>query len=256
MRLIKRLTRSDGFRNAVCWLGAQYIRLVYRTSRWDVRGAETPQALWDAGQPFILSFWHGRLLLMPYCWDRRKTIRMLISAHADGQLIAKTVGHFGIETIAGSSASTDKKKDKGGTQAYRDILRTLKAGGYVGITPDGPRGPRMRVAGSIVEAARRSSVPILVCTFSTTRRRLLGSWDRFLLAWPFSRGVFLWSDPIEIPRDEDADAARRRLEGVMNDLSAEADRLCGHEPVLPADPPAETVPADPSEALAAPAAAR
>lgn len=238
MRLIKRLTRSDRFRSAACWLGAHYIRLVYHTTRWQVRGADGPQALWAAGQPFILAFWHGRLLLMPYCWDRRHSIHMLISAHADGQLIARTVHHFGIETIAGSSANPTKPagphRDRGGAAAYRAILRTLKRGGYVGITPDGPRGPRMRVAGAIVEAARRSGAPVLTCTMATTRRRLLGSWDRFALAWPFGRGVILWSPPLHVGRDETVEAARLRIEAAMNDLTAEADRLCGHPPVPPA----------------------
>ncbi len=52
---------------------------------------------------------------------------MLTSRHPDGQILARTVGHFGIDTVAGSTT-------RGGAAALRTLLRTLKAGGYVGIT--------------------------------------------------------------------------------------------------------------------------
>ncbi len=90
-------------------------------------GGESPRRFWDAGKPFILCFWHGRLLMMPYCWDRRRSISVLISQHPDGQILARTVGHFGIDTVAVSAT-------RGGAAALRTLLRTLKAGRYVGIT--------------------------------------------------------------------------------------------------------------------------
>ena len=97
---------------------------------------------------------------------------MLISQHRDGQLIARTVRRFGIASIAGSTSH-------GGSAALRAILRALKAGQCIGVTPDGPRGPRMRATGGAVDIARLSGVPILPAAFATSRRRVLGSWDRF-----------------------------------------------------------------------------
>src|SRR5579883_456050 len=205
MRLAKRLTRSAAVQAVLCWLVAQYIRVVYRTGRWSVRGGDEPRRLWAAGRPFILAFWHGRLLMMPYCWDPKVPINMLISRHVDGQLIARTVRHFGISTIAGSSSS-------GGGAALRAIVKSLKAGECVGFTPDGPRGPRMRASLGLVNAARLAGVPILPCSYAIRRRRVLASWDRFLLALPFSRGVFLWGAPVTVARDADEralEAARR-----------------------------------------------
>lgn len=232
MSLHKRILKSDGFRKAICWIGAQYIRLVRLTGRWqDVRG-EIPRSYWEEGKPFILCFWHGRLLMMPYCWRRDKTIHMLISQHRDGQLIANTVAHFGIKTAAGSSS-------KGGSAALRTMLKALKAGEYVGITPDGPRGPRMRASAGIVGVARMSGVPIIPATYGVSRRKVLGSWDRFLVAWPFVRGTMVWGDPIEVPRDADEDmleAKRLEVEEGLNAITAEADRLFGFDPIEPADP--------------------
>ncbi len=58
------------------------------------------------------------------------------------------------------------------------------------------------------------------------KKKLFESWDRFLFPYPFGRGVFLWGNPIWVPRDAQAaemDAKRCELEAVLNSLTAEAD---------------------------------
>ncbi|MEO5336115.1 MAG: lysophospholipid acyltransferase family protein [Magnetospirillum sp. WYHS-4] len=229
MSLLKRVLKSEGFRRFVCWLGAQYIRFVHAGGRWRVVRGEVPRAFWDRGEPFILCFWHGRILMMPYCWDRTKPIHMLISQHRDGRLISHTVSHFGIHTVAGSSS-------KGGLEALRTMLKKLKGGECVGITPDGPRGPRMRASDGIVAVARLSGAAVIPCTFSAAKGRLLGSWDRFLVAAPFSAGTFVWGEPIRVARDADAatqEQARLAIEAALNTITAEADALCGKASVEP-----------------------
>jgi len=227
--LIKKVTRSDAVRDVLCWLGAQFIRLVRSTGVWRVEGGQIPHALWRENKPFILAFWHGRIMMMPYCWRRDKAINMLISQHRDGQFIARTVSHFGIDTVAGSSS-------KGGSAALRSMLRSLKQGECVGITPDGPRGPRMRASDGIVHVARMSGVPVIPCGFSARRRKVLGSWDRFTIAFPFSQGVFVWGEPVTVPADATPDQleeARRAIETGLTHVTQSADRLMGHEPVEP-----------------------
>ncbi len=233
----KRILRSKAAVRLAADLIAVYVRLVYATSRWDIRGAEHPENLWAANAPFILSFWHGRLLMIPPVWRRDRTMHMLISQHRDGELIARAMDPFGIGTIRGSGAKAGKK-DKGGMGALRHIVRQLKAGEYAGFTPDGPRGPRMRASTGLVAAARLARVPILPVTYAVKRRRVINSWDRFILPWPFNRGVYLWGDPIDVYSDETEtpEQAALRLETVMNDLCNQADALCGHTPIAPAEP--------------------
>ena len=237
--MLKKILQSNLTMAVVCFIGALYIRLVRWTGRWRIEGEDIPESFRKAGKPFILSFWHGRILMMPYCWRRTDLTNMLISGHRDGRLISQTVKHFNIESVVGSTS-------KGGAQATRRLIKLMRDGGIVGITPDGPRGPRMRVSEGTIALARLSGAPILPTTYSATRRRILGSWDRFVLVLPFSRGVFLWGDPIEVPRDADAamlEAKRIEVEDVMNALADRADAMMGQPRVEPA-PPLAT--ADPS----------
>lgn len=227
--IVKKVTKSDSFRSLLCWTGSLYIRFVHATGRYTHINDQIAKDLWANKEPFILAFWHGRLLLMPYVWDRRQKINMLISAHRDGQLIAKTVRHLSIDTIEGSST-------RGGSQALRAMLKSLKSGVSIGITPDGPRGPRMRVSDGIISVAKLSGARIIPATFASEKRRYVNSWDRFLVALPFSKGVFIWGDPLVVDKKADAqelETARLLLETAMNDLQAKADELTGHAPLPP-----------------------
>ena len=225
--LLKPILKSDTVQKVACCLGTQYIRLVHATGSWQVVGDETIRKLRREGQPFIVSIWHGRILMMPYTWIRGEQMHMLISQHQDGQLIAKVISYFGIDTVAGSTS-------KGGASALRGMLRTLRAGECVGITPDGPRGPRMRASEGIISLARIASVPIFPATYSVARGRVLGSWDRFLVAAPFSSGVFVWGEPLFVDRNasaKDLELARIQLEERMNTITRDADERVGRTPV-------------------------
>jgi 3-deoxy-D-manno-octulosonic-acid transferase len=214
------ILRSEGSRHLLCWVIQLYIRLVYRTNRWSIEGGDIPRRLRAAGRPFILAFWHGRLLMIPMAWQRLAPMHMLISAHRDGRIIADAVTYFGVNSIAGSSRH-------GGLGALRLMLKQLAAGDCVGITPDGPLGPAMHASAGIVNVARLARVPIVPVVFATSRRRVLRTWDRFHLAMPFGRGVFLWGEPIEVETElDEAGVERTRLvvESRMNALAEDADR--------------------------------
>jgi len=163
---------------------------------------------------------------------------MLISRHRDGEIIARAMQHFGVGAAHGSTAKAGTT-DKGGTDAVRQLVKIVKAGNAVGITPDGPRGPRMRVAAGIVQIARMTGLPIVPATFSARRRKVMRSWDRFVVALPFTSGVIIWGKPIAVPRELDPaglEAKRLEVEEALNALTAEADRLCGHDPIEPGPP--------------------
>ncbi len=229
MRLAQRLLASTAARAAIAWSAALYIHLVFRTNRWDRRGFEAPQRLIAAGRPFIFCLWHGRLAMVVCARLRGGRYAALVSTHRDGRLIAAILGCFGIRIVGGSTF-------RGGRAALQGCVEALRIGENVGITPDGPRGPRMRATAGPIEIARRAGAPILPVSWSVTRRRVLRSWDRFLLPLPFGRGVFIVGEPLEVPATSEpqaSEAARQELERRLNDITREADRATGHAPVEP-----------------------
>ncbi|MBV8739883.1 MAG: lysophospholipid acyltransferase family protein [Alphaproteobacteria bacterium] len=224
--------RHSRIRKIACWAIHYYIRFVYRTNRWTVENGEWPRQLLAAGRPFIGAFWHGRMMMIPMGWRRMAPMHMLISAHRDGRIIADAVAYFGIDAIAGSTR-------RGGSAALRSMLKRLKEGDCVAITPDGPHGPAMSSSSGIINVARLAQVPIVPITYATSRRRIAATWDHFHVAMPFGRGVFLWGEPIEITDDLDEagiENARRLIEQRMRDMVQEADRRVGHAaPPIPVE---------------------
>jgi len=234
MAVLKSFMRRPAPRAAACWLVAQYIRLVHKSGRWTTQGAEYPEDLLAQGRPFLVAFWHGRLLMASLAWRYDTVFRMVISEHPDGQLIACGVGRLGIETIAGSTT-------RGGARVLRRMVRALNEGACVGVTPDGPRGPRMRAAPGIVQAARLAGAPILPLAVAARSSRVLGTWDRMMLPLPFCRGIIRWGAPIEVPAEADGEGigfAAALVEGRLNDMQREIDRQLGLTPVEPDAAPA------------------
>ncbi len=230
-RLRKAFLRNRAVQSVLGALAALYVWLVRITSRWVYENEAATQEAWTGKTPVIIAFWHNRLFLMPYSWPSKATFHMLISSHADGRLIAKTVKWHGISTVKGSSS-------KGGTDALRQLVRLIGDGNTVGITPDGPRGPRMRAGDGAIALARLSGAVLIPAAAATSRRRVLSTWDRLIVPLPFSRGACVWGDPITVTKDdtaEDLERLRKQFEDSLIAVSNRADSLVGQTAIAPAD---------------------
>ncbi len=229
----KRLLDNTTVRAVVAWLVAGYVRLIRATTRWTVECPSATDGILAARQAFIGCFWHGRMVMMAAAQPPGQPVHILTSGHRDGVLVSRVIAHLDVDTVAGSSR-------RGGASALRRLYKVLKQGDVVAITPDGPRGPRMRVKPGVIKAAQLSGMPIVALSGAVRWRRILGSWDRFCLALPFSRGLVLWGEPLVVPRDADPaelERLRLRLEQRLNRLTAEADRRLGRAAVEPAAVP-------------------
>lgn len=197
------------------------VALLRRTMRLTRFGQEQADKLHAEGQPVIYAFWHSRLLLMPLAY-RGRGAKVLVSRHADGELISRAIEGLGFPTIRGSST-------RGGAMAVRAMLRALKEGWDLGITPDGPRGPREQVQPGVVWTAALSEAPILPVGFGTSHGRAFASWDRFVLPYPGARGVFVYGDPLYVGRGDEAhlEATRRLLEERLQAVTHAAERAAG-----------------------------
>ena len=233
--------RPSLFLRVLSWLIYAYARFTYLTSRWQVEGFDELKAKLQKGDAVILAFWHGRSAMMPNFAPRPENVYVITSRHRDGEFMAHIVSHFGLQVIRGSTnrANTDKKgaKDRGGASALRGALAVLMSDKSLCLTPDGPKGPRMRVSGSIAEVAAHTGKEIYPITFSTTCGKNIGSWDRYLLPYPFGRAVFVCGKPVKISRDAtpvELKKARKTIENRLNQITAHADKIAGRIPILPA----------------------
>ena len=197
------------------------LRFLALTTRKEVLHQERPDQFWNCGQNFIIAFWHQRLLMLPFLphpgrWG------MLISQHRDGEFIARTVRLFGIDSVRGSTT-------RGSLSALRGMVRFYRAGGSLAITPDGPQGPKYVVQMGAIELARQTGAPLLPVTYGASRKKVFQkSWDNFIVPFPFSKVVYLWGEPLWVPRDIDREGLeekRRILQERLRSITEEVDRI-------------------------------
>jgi lysophospholipid acyltransferase (LPLAT)-like uncharacterized protein len=148
-------------------------------------------------QRYFYAFWH-EALLAPLATPTR--VRVLISTHADGELIARICLRLGVGVIRGSTA-------RSGSSALLEMIRG-DDDAHLAITPDGPRGPRRELKPGLVMVASQAGLPIVPIGIGFTRAWRAGSWDRFALPLPFSTLVGVIGAAIEVPRSID----RREME--------------------------------------------
>ena len=190
----------------VPFLGSIFIRFLYITNKKEF---QAPQDLGD--EAFIMACWHGELLMIPYAYTRYRKkphVKLLISEHFDGNLIAKCLGFFGFETIRGSST-------RGGAKALIQSIKELKNGYDLGITPDGPKGPRHEVSDGIIVMAQKVNTNIALVEIKPTSYWQLGSWDKFVIPKPFGTIRYYISDLIDISNMELEEARTFIKEGLL-----------------------------------------
>lgn len=214
---MKAFFRSAAVQNTLAFIFANWLRLCYATLRWTREGQEMAEQVWKTPGGAILCFWHARIPLAPQSWPQakveadgsraRQDMRALISRSSDGEFIALTVQQIGFPAIRGSSKKkTDPGKNKHGEQAFRDMIKWVKGGGGIAITPDGPRGPAEVMQAGTPTLARVTGAPVIFVGLASKPCIRIGSWDRTLIPLPFSKGAMVWDGPVYAGRDDDLEA--------------------------------------------------
>jgi lysophospholipid acyltransferase (LPLAT)-like uncharacterized protein len=160
-------------------VGGFVLRLLAMTWRMRTLGGEILSSLRAAKQPVVFTLWHGQML--PGLWQHRgEGVAVLISEHRDGEIIAGIASGLGFRTVRGSTY-------RGADRALVGLVRELRAGHDVAVTPDGPRGPAGHFAPGALVAAQRGGAPIVSVAVAATRAWRLRSWDGFIIPKPFAR---------------------------------------------------------------------
>jgi lysophospholipid acyltransferase (LPLAT)-like uncharacterized protein len=173
----------------VPFIASILIRFIYLTSK---KVFHVPKIV--EGEAAIFACWHGELLMLPYLYfyyRKPPHAKVLISSHFDGMLISKTIEYFGLGTIEGSS-------NRNATRVLMQAIRTLKDGYDIGITPDGPKGPRHEVADGVVVMAQKTGSKVVLVRIIPTKYWQLSSWDKFIIPKPFGTLNYYTTEPLDL----------------------------------------------------------
>lgn len=181
----------------------------------------------------IYLFWH-EYISFPLYLRGHNNLSMLLSTHRDAEWLSRAAYHLGFSTVRGSTS-------RGSSRALRELLEKSKKA-HLTITPDGPRGPRRRMAPGPIYLSSKLQIPLVMMGFGYDRPWRMKSWDRFALPKPYSRARSIVSPRVQIPpelgRDE-IESYRTRMEILLHRITEEAeswagDRSCrrGEQPIL------------------------
>ncbi len=223
MTLVKRVVGSRPFQKAVGVMAAEYLRLVWMTTRF----RQEPEGFVEQVDfPAIVGVWHGQHYLVPFMRGEH-VFKTLVSRHRDGEINAIAAEHLGIGTIRGSGDHGPEFARKGAVSAFRRILAALAQGSSVTLTADVPKVSRVAGPG-IVRLAAVSGRPIYLVAIATRNRVTLDNWDRTEINVPFGRGGIVGRGPFRVAADADDDAletARRTIETELDAATARAHEL-------------------------------
>lgn len=172
------------------------VRLLAATWRFRVSGWEHVEAARATGRPVVYILWHSRILPLLY-HRRNEGMALLISRHRDGGYLADLSERWGYRVVRGSSR-------RGGEVGLLGLVRYLRSGAEVALTPDGPRGPAERMKPGALAAAQHAGALVIAAGARATSAWWIESWDRFCLPRPFAQVDVAYSEPFAVPEGKEA----------------------------------------------------
>ena len=234
---IKKILKSTFAIKCLSFFIYMYALFCGRTTKWELKGVE--EFIKNNKSNAVLIGWHSRATMMPYFWKKHINKQMnarlsaLVSPHQDGQIIAHFLRWFDINPVNGSTNERAR-------QGALEMMRELMDGANLFISPDGPRGPRMRLKKSPIYFAQKSGKPIYCVCFSSNKALIFEkAWDKTMIVLPFAKGALFISEPIYVPAeltDEEFEQYRKKVEDIAIKQSMDCDKAVGRTPCLPADP--------------------
>jgi lysophospholipid acyltransferase (LPLAT)-like uncharacterized protein len=186
---------------------ALYLRFVLLTSKKYYHFNNEVEDLVKSKKSIIIAVWHDKVALSHDVFTKvrkkykKYNFHVLASKHGDGMIIGKILNNFKIKSIYGSTRKEGKEKRGISLVDFRKIFKLLKSGAAICITPDGPRGPRHKITGHLVNIAKISQAPIFPASYYISNKKIFNTWDKFVFPLPFSKIYFYIGEGIKIPKN-------------------------------------------------------
>ena len=222
MRVWHRVVRTGRYQHLLGYtmarLLAWLIRGLFLTFRPESVQEHIVHAAAHAGQPLLLACWHGRMFCF-FPLYRRYRLVALVSRSKDGEVFSQFLAGFGIAAVRGSSS-------RAGAQGLLALIHKMREGYVAVLTPDGPRGPRYTAQSGVIMAAAQTGAVIVPVTYNARWKKVVPTWDHFVMPLPWSRVVVIYGEPIIVPAGGSTDviqAKRQELETSLRRITEMAD---------------------------------
>jgi lysophospholipid acyltransferase (LPLAT)-like uncharacterized protein len=207
------------YKYLIPFFGSIFIYVIGLTCRRVVINRDIEESLLRQGINPIYTFWHGRMLYFPYLYRLQNKHHILVSPSKDGEIIGNLLKLYGFSIVWGS---TFKK----GAAALFNLVRIVKDGNSVVLIADGSRGPAFEAQDGAVKIAKLTGMPIIPMTYNASWKKVLNTWDRLVIPYPFSKIAVMYGEPVHVPADADDEVMeikRQELEKRLKDMTEYVD---------------------------------
>jgi lysophospholipid acyltransferase (LPLAT)-like uncharacterized protein len=199
-------------------LVATTMRLLHRSCRFTILGQEHIDHFVNQGKSTICTSWHFAFPAVIYHLRDRNGM-VMVSRSRDGEWIARVLSHLGYQTARGSP-------NKGGGMALRQLIAHIEKGYASGFIADGSQGPALVAQKGILVLAAHTQTPVIPISMAASPCWRFRSWDRTVLAKPFSKIAIAFGPPIHVSRSagpEEIEEARTHLQNSLNQLTGKCE---------------------------------
>lgn len=220
-KLKKKIFRHKWVQGTILLLVWLYITLVGETTRYSVEGQEKVYQAKAKGKPIILAFWHGGIMV-PLYYFRNQGIYALVSSHRN----SAWGFHWILEKLGWRLIKGSKKQS--GASSLIEMLRKLREGRDIIVTPDGTSGPARKLKPGIIYLAQKTGAYIVPLGVAAHPKKKLKTWDSFILPYFFSQAAILYGEPFQVEKDLTEEEVREKtiqLETVLNELQVRAEQM-------------------------------
>ena len=201
-------------RKLIGWVIAIIVLLVRATCRVKYHDDPRP-GLKKQKKSYIYCILHGQQLAA--VMGRERKTGAMVSRSADGEILVPSLIIRGVKAFRGSS-------NKGGIEAFEQMINHSKKGLPTYFAVDGPKGPRGYVQRGIADLALQADAAVLVTMALPTRRWILHkAWDRFQIPKPFSRIDVTFTEPLHAKDGESPLDFRERINNKLIEFEKEHD---------------------------------
>ncbi len=200
----------------------RFLVATVRVTRMPERGADAPSV--------IFACLH-RDILPALLYVRPARPVLMVSNSPDGDILIRTLGPGRYGFVRGSTGRT-------GGPAFVRLLAALKAGHDVGLAVDGPKGPFGEIHEGVIQLSRLAQRPIVPLLIRPQRHRVLGTWDRTVVPFPFSRVHVEEAGTVQVPAaasGPELETWRRQLAEILLEQGGD----CAAPPAAPGGPDAK-----------------